>query len=958
MQNTIPTHWIQPFRNKDLASQLLARLTSGVTPAHLQFMDRLVSEISNRVDRDRILNNFERLADSVIDKPALFRTLSDFPPIIARIVHIFHASQFLADILIRDPQYVSYLISPETYCRPLDRELAWDEIQTILGNETFSDRRKLDALRILRRRHTLMIGVRDLILSEELETIVYDLSLLADVVTDAVLHVHTENMAPANNLAVIALGKWGGQELNYSSDIDLLFVYPEEGHGDSDLSFHEIHNRAAERVMQSLQETTREGRLYRADARLRPDGNSGPLARSMASCSHYYESRGKVWERQMLIKARPAAGNRLLGETFIRSLRPFVFPSTFFRSPIEEIARMKWKMEEEQSAPEWNIKIAPGGIRDIEFVIQALQLINGGKLESIRTPTTLVAVEKLCEANLLKVAEADTLRDAYHFYRRIEHLVQIERDLQTHRIEENKLEQERLGQLLGFSDRHAFLRQLETMRPAVRAIFDGVFVKEGESPLSKSLIQDQWDVTVRSRLREANVVPSARVQQSLLHLAFGHLPKLYDNTTRSLFEQLLPSLVAAAGKTPSPEDTLVRFERLVYAYPSPNSLYRILLSSPSHLSAFVYLSSLGPHMSNVLVESPGLIEYLITRMGAWSKRPHEMDRGPTVRLSQFKALEWIRLAILDREEKLNDAQLYGQLSHIADQSIREVWNERIDPSYPMVLAALGKWGGRDLSFRSDLDVVWICADDADLSQCQVHAEAIMKSVREVTQYGRLYEIDARLRPEGAHAPLVVSQSRYLEYFSSRAAFWEKQALIRWRPVCGAEPLARSIASALSPIRYHPLTSDDIDSIMQMRQKQMSEKIRRPEDALSDIKFSAGGMLDIEYAVQACQIHWAENREELQTTSIYEAFDALGSMLPGDSVDQLRRHYHFFRQLEKFAFLALERSSAKLPTDKKQIDILEHFCDISSETNLLTDLSRRKKEVESVFRQILVEEIHD
>lgn len=949
MQSGIPEHWIRHFRDQDRAKKILVRIAEHVTPAHLRFMDRFVEETQRTADRDRVLVNFERLSASVIDKASLFRTLSDYPPIIVRLVQIFHASQYLSDILIRDPQYVSYLISPETYCRPLTEDELRDEIHNILDHPTFSERRKLDALRILRRRHILMIGMRDLILNEDMRQVVYDLSLIADAVVDALIRIFA-----APGLAVMALGKWGGQELNYSSDIDLMFVYDD---GDTLSRQHEAFNRSAEAIMMTLNEVTREGRLYRADARLRPDGNSGPLARSASSCLHYYESRGKVWERQMLIKARAAAGNLTAGRAFVNALRPFVYPTTFFRSPVDEIARMKWKIEEEKSASALNVKIAPGGIRDIEFVVQALQLINGGRNPDIRSATTLTAIERLAASKLLTTDEAEALRSAYIFFRRIEHLLQIEGDLQTHSVDESRLEQERLAQLLGFSDAEPFLTHLESTQTSVRAIFDNVFVTDGESPLSKSLIQDQWDVTVRTLLHQANVSPDTRVQQSLRHLAFGHLPKLYDNTTRGLVEQLLPSLIPAIGKTASPEETLVRFERLVYAYPSVNSLYRLFLSHTHLMELFVYLCSLGPHMSNVLIESPALIELILTRLGTWKNKPDEMIRDVSLPLHRFKALDWIRLVFLDAGGVISDRHLYHQLSLLADHCIRQIAAPYLDDSSPILMTAMGKWGGTDLSFRSDLDVVWICNDRADLAVCEAHAKAVMQAVREVTPDGRLYDIDARLRPEGTTAPLVVTVSRYLDYFSRRAAFWEKQALIRWRPITGSAAVAQALTHAIDAHRYRTLTEADIQSILRMRGKQMSEKIRRPEDAVLDIKFSAGGMLDIEYAVQACQMHWARSCPELQTTSMYPALDALETVLPNSGFARLREHYRTLRRLEKFAFLAFERSSPKLPTDEKQIDILSHFCDISIETNLLTNLSEIKKEVESLFNSILMEILH-
>ncbi|MBX7153017.1 hypothetical protein K1X84_15420, partial [bacterium] len=572
-----------------IAERNLARIAQNVEPEYLHFLDRLEFELRSQPEPDRILNYFERLSTSVINKSTFYKMLCDFPPIVARLCKLFEASPFLSEIIIRDFQFTYFLLSPELHCKKTDPAVLRKDVAVISNNKQYSLNRKFEALRILRRRSLLMIGIRDYILNAPLEETVASISMLADHLIHAVYELCHQSLEekygkPACAGAVVGLGKLGGNELNYSSDIDLIFVYREEGQTSGaaySCTHHEFFNQLAEMTARVLSQKTQEGQLYRVDTRLRPDGDAGPIARSVASYFAYYESRGQLWERQMLIKARPIAADVEFGLHFINQLRPFVYPATFFQSPLKEIARMKWRIEEQKQTDDaLNIKICPGGIRDIEFIVQALQLLNGGRLADIRGGNTLQSIDKLLRHNLISEHESSLLRQSYIFYRKIEHLLQIEHDRQTHTLSRENTDLERMAHILEFKSRTNFVEVLENTLRSVRSVYDNFFKNqqaESADPLATLFDSEKLEAGENHYLKTAGFEMPETAFRTLKNLAFGHFPKMYGNTTREIFLKLSKPLLQAAAATPNPMHTLVNFERVVANYPAIESLYKLLL---------------------------------------------------------------------------------------------------------------------------------------------------------------------------------------------------------------------------------------------------------------------------------------------------------------------------------------------------------------------------------------------
>ncbi|MBL7996360.1 hypothetical protein JNM05_13400 [bacterium] len=950
----------------------LAKMIENIPDTNTAFLSRLHYELQLNPVPDEILNTFEHLTESVINKVSFYKMLCDFPPIIARLVKIFTSSRFLSDLIVRDFQYTYFLIRPDIDCKPLDINALRKSIQAIMNNGTYPITRKLDQLRILKRRELLKIGIRDYILDDPLEVTMRAISTLADELIKAVLELFSDLLtekysSPASDFAVVALGKLGGGELNYSSDIDLMFVYSEEGqihYNGREISCHEFYNQLCSASISALVNTTREGQLYRVDTRLRPDGDSGPLARCSSGFLHYYESRGQLWERQMLIKARIVAGSVEFGQKFLTQLSPFIYPKTFFSSPLKEIAKMKWRIEEQKSTDKLNIKICAGGIRDIEFIVQALQLINGGRISEIQTGNTLSGLAKLFDNGLISKEENKLLAESYVLYRKIEHILQIADDRQTHSISGDKKQFTKIAFLLNYNNADEFIRKLDSHLDSVRKIYNAVFeISDSVAlPGDTALLfaSDTVNQTLQIKLTQHGFESPPHAHRILRLLNFGQFPRLHAVTTQDLFVQVLPNLLTGVRHTPAPDHTIMNFERIVSAYPFPEMLYKTFLRQPKLLELTLDLCSYSHSFINVLSESPLYVDYFITHYRDWLQdgeyRPEQEFSGYN-NMHDFRNMEFLKLALRYSSKKEHNGQLFEDISRIADFILNNIFFESFDESDNVALVGLGKLGGRELSYKSDLDVVFVCDNASDVDALIAKARDFLRRIMEITPRGRLYEIDARLRPEGKQAPLVVTLSRYESYFDSRAMFWERQALIKSRFICGAKLLSEQLRQLFRKIVYDKdFTENEIQAIIDMRQKQTKEKIKTISDSIHDLKFSRGGLLDIEYVIQAYQMKFGKTHHVLQIENTLRALRLLQdiSLISDDDAQVLDQNYSFLRELEVFNYLACERKSNKLPSDEKQLAFLSKFCKLNKDNRLLEHLSRIKKQNELLFSKLMRE----
>jgi glutamate-ammonia-ligase adenylyltransferase len=731
--------------------------------------------------------------------------------------------------------------------------------------------------------------------------------------------------------AIVGLGKLGGNELNYSSDIDLLFVYERECELTQEsgraVSCEEFFNRLGEQLVVRLSEQSPEGTLYRVDMRLRPESGAGPLARSLQSYLLYYEARGELWERQMLLKARAVGGDRELGEEFLRRLEPFVYPRSFLQHPAESVARIKARIEASAGDPE-DVKLMRGGIRDVEFTVQTLQLLGAGKNPDLRTGSTLEAIERLVAHGELSSADGRALREAYELFRRLEHRLQTQLNTQTHALPRQEPQRNVLARLAGFADAARMDEAVGAAAAGARQVFDAVLsvpVEPVRSGLQAMLEGGAGEDAVASLLASFGIRDVRRALKSIRVLSSGSaLTGVGDARLRGAFHRIAAQLLEEISQTPSPDQTLSTLGLLVSAQRFPHQLVE-LLGDERFRRLAVEVCSMGPRLARMLTTHPLLLETLATDPSALARSPIGRP-GAGESLIGWKQREELRAlvrhvlgfstfeALTHDLAAIADAILAGSLAHAL---------RRARVTAPLVIAAVGKYGSRELGVDADLDLFFVgrTRRAAQLTSLERCAAAVVQAVSVVSADGTLYTVDTRLRPEGRNAPLAVELSSYRRYLQTRASLWERQSLTRLRVVAGQSDLARQVENAVEEFVYDsPLPDRWVEEIMSMRAKtEARSRVRRYGDL--DLKLGAGGMMDIEFLTQMIQLHQGRAHAEFRRASVLEVLRIVPrDVLAEDEASLLSSAYTLFRRVETLMRITLEERTTILP-DGDSLELL-------------------------------------
>lgn len=928
------------FSDQKRAEQNLRKLVSNALTRELveRLLPNLFSFLKECPDPDMALTNLVRFSEASFSRSNLYRLLLRGPSLLKSLLMVFSTSQYLSDILIRDPYYFPWIM--ETLCNPID-ELYNNCINTLESFRSISS--KLSCLRRFKRRELLRIGLRDILGLTTLQTTIRELSDLADLIIDLTYNIHwgyyvEKYGRPKARFAILGLGKLGGRELNYSSDVDLLFVYSEEGKIEgTNITYHNFFNRLAEDIVVSLSGGGEA--LYRVDTRLRPDGESGPLARSLTSYLKHYEIRGQIWERQMLIKARPVAGSKSLGEEFIRSLQAFIYPKTHFHTPLEDIARIKARIED--GSGRGNVKLRAGGIRDIEFIVQALQLINGGTNPQICSGNTLEALTQLKRAGLLSSEETGILKEAYVFHRRLEHRLQMMHCLRTFTLPSSCEELNKLAKRLGLKDEIELSAKLDHLSKQVRRIFEQVFLPKRESGSDLGILLEggPQNPHVRRILQDFNFRDVGSSLRNLRYLAYGHAPKFLSSKAKESLLRLLPPLLEEMKSTPDPDLTLSNLETVVSSYQAFESFYQIMEDNPSFRRMLIRICGLSSRFSRILSQNPIYLEAL-TVAGILEERFNK-DKSVEVlnsttqepnKIGKFKDFEALRIGTRNLLGLSSLEEMQEELTELAELILGEVYNlllkgfrEALGEKEPdFAILGLGKLGGRELNFDSDLDLILLYSTEKHKTSAQkLFSQLSQKLISTLTQpaFGRkIYNIDLRLRPEGEGSPAVIPVDGYFKYLRERASLWERQSLIKARFLVGNKTLGKRIMGKIENFVYGKgLTAPELKDILLMRRKIEKERLGRS----FDIKFGRGGMMDVEFLVQIYQLRYGGEIPQLRCPSTLRVLEELKScsLFESEICSQLRESYLFWRQIEKHLQISLEKRSTKLPTDRSRLDYL-------------------------------------
>jgi len=844
---------------------------------------------------DAAVRNLERYLENTSSPSIFLTTMLAARPVLHLVTTVFSTSQHLADILIRHPGLVYWLMEQSTWDAPdtVASYEAWLEAET----ERFRTiEAKLNAIRRAQRQALLKIGVLDMVSGAAVEEVTRRLSDLADACARTVLDLVFDEIGVDETfpraLAVVAMGKLGGRELNYSSDIDLMFV----SDNTDDETMH-FYTRVARRFTDAMSALTDEGYLYRVDLRLRPDGKAGPLVNSEDALRIYYENRGRPWEFQALLKARVIAGDDIVGERVLESLGKLIYNPALPYSPLEAVGAMRDQIKDNLRAAErgYNVKLMAGGIRDIEFVAQAKQLMHAHAHTDLRTPNTLTALARLRERDLLQTWEIDNLSAAYRFFRLVEHRLQMMHQLQTHTLPDNEAAIALLARRvsngpLGAFTTDTFVETLSKHLNNVRAFSDTFFQGEAMHPHSVLLMLPEESPRAVAILSPYGFTDIGRTMRTLHAMAYGSFPRLLDRRSREAFEHLLPVLLEDLAGTGDPDLALVHVARIAAAERGEAAFYHLLAESPAARKLVVGVGGMSSLLTrelcaqigvlDVLLEGDEMLDAMLTDIPEWERfSARDAARGATAsvaeerRVRQRQWFERLRLHTFAACHRAGFAPTaYGMTGEDARATaarlqICAALDEMVREKEHVAVFAMGSYGVREPRISSDLDLI-VVADGVDLADLAARLQVVIGWFTGA----HLLKLDFRLRAEGGNSPLVQDLAFYDEYFGTRASLWERVAFAKCAPWWGSEEVRRAFIRKLRGFAARPFTDAEVVKLTEVRRRVEGLAPRQyPE---WDTKRGPGGRYDIEYLTAVGMAATASDRLDYFTLSTRERVAAL------------------------------------------------------------------------------------
>ena len=814
---------------------------------------------------------------------SLIEVVEQFPLGEAALLHLFAVSSICAARLTRNPETLLWLSQPKICLASRGSAEMIAELHDLAGDSATST--KFAGLRFWKGREMTRVALRELAGVAPLEETTGELSQIAEISIRRVFnHWDTElrhrHGSPRADFAILALGKLGGAELNHSSDVDLLFLYSEEGQLAPHISYHEFFNRLGNKILETFSTPDPAGSLFRVDLRLRPEGSAGPLARSLESMENYYAGFGETWERIALIKARGIAGSRELAYDFLRLHQPFIYPKTSTPDLLDEIAKIKHRIERDivgTEKLERDVKLGRGGIRDIEFIVQTLQLIHGARHPFLQEPNMLKALRALRELDLLASQEVLALDNAYRFLRRVEHRLQIEAEQQTHMLPNQPEALHHLARSLRFSCANDFTAALQNRMGSVRPIF-------------RRIISGTPVETAEISLEPFN--DPKRAEKALRDLERGAASFHVAPRTRQIFRKLRPTLLDWLTKAGDPDTTLNQFLRFVEAYGLRSLLFELLVTNPKLLGLLVKTFDASWFAGDLLIRRPQLLDDItrdptfdeprsvaenLRRLTSLGANANNFDP-----IRAYRQRQLLRIILRETVGLAPTAAVFGELSDLAEACL--VFMARLLGHEQLTIIAFGKFGGREISYGTDLDVVFVGENNRT-------AQSLIAAMAQPTAEGNIWPLDARLRPEGENGPLVGSIETYRSYYANRAQLWEMQALTRARAISG--PLKDEFMEVAKAAWCR--ASQDPELLVKI--DRMLERIRLERGSGSDfvdLKTGTGGIIEGEFLVQALAM-----RENVWEPNSQRALDRLRErgLFNDAEATKLKQSYGFLRQCE-------------------------------------------------------------
>jgi len=922
---------------------------------------------------DLTLNAFERLAGVIptedLEEVAQRRKRME------QFILLCGSSSFLVNLIYKSPAAFRWLFLENA----IDLARREGEMLTALRSrvgETTDFTELLRVLRCFKRVEILRIAARDLNGLAPLEEVTEELSSLASASLQVAYEVcrrclvrecglplmETENGLREAEMTVIGMGKLGGNELNFSSDIDIIFFY-ESSRGDTSgiesssgsrkgvVSLHVFFNKLGEMVSKAISLATEDGFVFRVDVGLRPEGKSGDMAVSLRSAEVYYESWGQSWERTAMLKARPVAGSMELGNRLLKMLQPFVYRKYLDYNLIEDMKHMKQKIDASLARSmegEANLKLGRGGIREIEFFVQALQLVYAGKNPNLRERNSLKALDTLLAARLITDDDHRKLSEAYRFLRTVEHRIQVVQERQTHNLPAKKEELRALARRCGFlrpNGTERFLETLEEHRRNVSAIYGNLFysrdekLKQDVDPQVLLFLDTNADPDlVKDMLAERRFEDEERAYENLQSLRRGPESGNLTERVRRNLEKIAPLLLQEIFLSPDPDMALANLERFLVIIGIRSSYYALLAENRDTLKLLVSLFGMSEFLSKILISHPELLDSLVARSYASPLKSRELmvmeldsllERTDDFEdqldmLRSYRNEEFLRIGLNDIHGKLGQGEATAQLTvlgeaclgaayQLAVQELRRFGRpmyrfEGGDTQASLAVIGMGKLGGGDLNYHSDLDIIFVYDHQGSTNgekRVTNHeyfaklAQKIISILSLQTREGYVYKIDTRLRPSGNAGPLVTSLDSFLDYHRREAQIWERQALTKARVVLGDESLGAQLHDVIRHTVYGTSIDDEGRREIHRLRMRMENELARERNGSYNIKTGRGGMVDVEFVTQYLQLKYGCRYPELRTTSTIVALKEICTLgiLPKSDADTLLSGFKFLRRLE-------------------------------------------------------------
>ena len=914
-----------------------------------------------------------------------------------RLLSVLGASQALGQHLARHPEQWRELTDPTLGSTRPAAYAVRSSLLAAVGAEptdpepvaTLPDAEAVDALRVEYRRLLLRLASRDLAHHLGLDDAAAEISDLAAGTLEAALAVARQRVgekAARARLAVIAMGKCGGHELNYISDVDVIFVFEpaaRDGEPTDEGGALRVATQLASQMMQVCSDHTAEGSIWPVDANLRPEGSQGPLVRTLASHQGYYEKWAKTWEFQALLKARPVAGDLELGRRYCEMVAPMVWNAAGREGFVSEVQAMRRRVLEHipREEAERQLKLGSGGLRDVEFAVQLLQLVHGRADESIRSGATLSALADLTRGGYVGRTDGEKLSAAYAFLRTLEHRIQLFALRRTHVVPDDEASLRRLGRSLGmFTDPAASLEKAwRHHRREVRRLHEKLFYR----PLLGAVARLPG---TEARLSlEAAEARLAALGYADPKGALRHLEALTSGVSRTsdIQRTLLPVLLEWFADSPDPDAGLFGFRRLSESLGRTPWYLQMLRDEGEVAERLAFVLGTSRYATDLLEREPQGVKMLgeslqplaaqalLTEMQAVAGR-HDDAEDAVRAIRGVRRRELLRIAAGELVEQTDIAEVGRGLTRLTDATLHATLDVSIAATVAakgldaaptrIAVVAMGRYGGFELSYGSDADVMFVHdpVAGADPQKAASFATTVIGEVRRLLALPATdpaLEIDADLRPEGKNGPMVRTLDSYAAYYAKWSDLWELQALLRADPVVGDEGVRERFEELIDPVRFpvEGLSEDQVIEIRRIKARVDSERLPRGADPHTHLKLGRGGLADVEWTVQLLQMQHAGRIEGLRTPQTLPALEAAADaeLISAEDAATLADSWRLVSRVRNAATLVRGKQADHLPRDARERDAVARVLgyEPGSSDQLVNDYLRVTRRAHRVVERV-------